>query len=244
MHLTPDIGLPTLALASLVTALGAVLQGTIGFGLGLCAVPLLLLFAPALVPGPLLAASLVMTVLLTHIERHSVVWRDLGWALGGRIVGIGVAAGLLAAATTDALALWSGVLVLLAVGLTASGLHVAPIPRNLVAAGLLSGVLGTAVSIGGPPMALLYQRASGPRLRGTLSAFFLIGVTLSLVGLHLAGMFGWREMVLAGWLVPAILIGFAISRRLTHLLDRGYTRRTVLAVSGVSSLLVVLRAML
>lgn len=101
--------------------------------------------------------------------------------------------------------------------------------------------MGTAVSIGGPPIALLYQHETGPRIRGTLSAFFLIGVSLSLVGLHLIGRFGWQEILIALSLVPGILLGFALSRRLTHLLDRGYVRRAILVFSAVSALAVLVR---
>lgn len=233
----------TFLLTSLIVAIGASLQGAVGFGLGLFAVPLLLLFAPALVPGPILAASIVLTALLAHRDRGGIVWRDLGWGLLGRVGGIVAAAALLATVSQASLGLWSGVFVLVAVGVSASGLHVAPAPRSLVTAGALSGLLGTAVSIGGPPIALLYQREPGPRLRGTLSAFFLIGVALSLVGLAAAGQFGFVELRQAVYLVPGMLVGFIVSRRAARVLDRGYTRPAILAISAASSLVVILRSL-
>jgi uncharacterized membrane protein YfcA len=237
------VDLLTFGLASLVVAAGAALQGAIGFGLGVFAVPLLLLFVPAFVPGPLLASSVLLTVLLAHHDRAGINWRDLLWALGGRGLGIVLAAALIATVSPRAMALWSGGLVLFAVALSASGLHVEPAPRTLLAAGLLSGVLGTAVSIGGPPIALLYQHESGPRLRGTLAAFFLIGVTMSLVGLGVADRFGLAELLLAAYLVPGVLVGFLVSRRVGHLLDRGSTRPAILTVSALSSVLVIVRAL-
>jgi uncharacterized membrane protein YfcA len=103
--------------------------------------------------------------------------------------------------------------------------------------------MGTAVSIGGPPVALLYQHETGARIRGTLSAYFLIGVSLSLVGLHLIGRFGRPEILIALSLVPGILLGFVLSRRLVHVLDRGYVRRAVLLVSAASALAVLLRSL-
>lgn len=233
----------TFLLSSLIVTTGAALQGSVGFGLGLFSVPLLLLFAPELVPGPLLAASIVLTMLLAHGERGAIAWNDLGWALAGRIPGIVAAAALLAVISQNSIGLWSGILVLLAVGLSASGLHVPLNRRSLVAAGVLSGLLGTAVSIGGPPIALLYQREPGPRLRGTLSAFFLIGVALSLVGLAAADRFGIVELRLAAYLVPGIVVGFFVSRRAAGFLDRGYTRPAILIISALSSLVVLLRAL-
>jgi uncharacterized membrane protein YfcA len=237
------LDLLTFGLASLVVAAGAALQGAIGFGLGVFAVPLLLLFVPALVPGPLLASSVLLTLLLAHHDRAGINWRDLLWALSGRTLGIVFAAALIATASPRAMALWSGGLVLFAVALSASGLHVQPAPRSLLAAGLLSGVLGTAVSIGGPPIALLYQRETGSRLRGTLAAFFLIGVTMSLVGLRAADRFGLAELRQGAQLVPGILLGFLVSRRASGLLDRGYTRPAILTVSALSSVVVIARAL-
>ena len=52
-----------------------------------------------------------------------------------------------------------GGLILLGVCLSLSGLRLPPIRGVLVGAGALSGVMGTVASIGGPPMALLYQDA-------------------------------------------------------------------------------------
>ncbi len=228
-------------LAGLVVTVGATLQGSVGFGLGLFSVPLLVLIDPRFVPGPLLFSSIALTVLLTHRERGAVLFGDIKWAVGGRLFGIAAAAAALELVPARQIGILFGILVLAAVGLSASGWRLAVTPKSLFGAGILSGFMGTAVSIGGPPIALLYQHETGPRIRGTLSAFFLIGVSLSLVGLHLIGRFGWQEILIALSLVPGILLGFALSRRLTHLLDRGYVRRAILVFSAVSALAVLVR---
>ena len=227
--------------AGLVVTIGATLQGSVGFGLGLFSVPLLVLIDPRFVPGPLLFSSIALTVLLTHRERGAVLFQDIKWAVGGRIFGIAAAAAALELVPARQIGILFGVLVLAAVGLSTSGWRLAVTPKSLFGAGILSGFMGTAVSIGGPPLALLYQHETGPRIRGTLSAFFLIGVSLSLVGLHLIGRFGWPEILIALSLVPGILLGFALSRRLTHVLDRGYVRRAILVISAVSAVAVLVR---
>ena len=59
--------------------------------------------------------------------------------------------------------------------LTVRAVHV-PVNRGLAAvAGLVSGVAGTATSIGGPPLAMLYQHRHPQVLRPTLAVFFLLG---------------------------------------------------------------------
>ena len=59
---------PQFIMLSLVVGLGSLLQGSIGFGLGLFAVPFLVLIDPRLVPGPILLASGVLTILMVHRE--------------------------------------------------------------------------------------------------------------------------------------------------------------------------------
>ena len=59
-------------------------------------------------------------------------------------------------------------------------------PDNLVAAGAVSGVMGTATSIGGAPMALIWQGHQGRRLRGTMSAFFMVGSAISVAAAGLS----------------------------------------------------------
>ncbi len=225
-------------------ATGATLQGSVGFGLGLFSVPILLLIEPRFVPGPLLFASIGLTLLLTHRERRGVRVSDLKWSLSGRVLGIAVAAAALAIVPAPRLAILFGALVLLAVGLSATGLHMPVRPGTLFGAGILSGFMGTTVSIGGPPMALLYQRQSGPQIRGTLSAYFVVGVTLSLIGLHLVGRFGVEEFLLALALLPGIGVGFLVSRHTARALDVRSLRTAILAVSAVSAMLVLLRALL
>ncbi len=81
------------------------------------------------------------------------------------------------------------------VALTSFGWVPVPHRRNLVLAGATSGLLGTATSIGGPPMALVWQNSTGARLRGTMSGFFLVGSVLSLVLLALTGSIGHHTVV-------------------------------------------------
>jgi len=56
-------------------------------------------------------------------------------------------------------------------------------PSSLLLAGIASGVGGTAASIGGPLIALLYQRAAGSQVRGTLGGYFVVGSIMSITAL-------------------------------------------------------------
>jgi uncharacterized membrane protein YfcA len=228
-------------LAGIVVAIGAMVQGSVGFGLGMFSVPLLVLIDPRFVPGPLLCVSIALTVLLTRREWHSVRVTELKWAIVGRVLGIGAAMAALEIIPSRQIGLLFGALVLAAVLLSVSGLRLAVTPRSLFGAGVLSGFMGTTVSIGGPPIALLYQHQSGSRIRGNLSAYFVIGVSMSLVGLHFIGMFGMPEFLIAVSLLPGVLVGFLVSRHTAGALDRGYVRTGVLLVSAASALAVLIQ---
>jgi hypothetical protein len=175
-------------------------------------------------------------------ERAGIDVRGVGWALAGRVPGtaLGVLA-LLWAPPRQLATLFAG-LVLCAVALTASGLRVAPTRANLVGAGIASGVMGTMTSIGGPPVALVYQHAEGAALRGTLGAYFTLSGLISLAGLGLAGLLGARELSAALTLVPGTLVGFFASRWTRPALDRAGTRPAVLALAALAATGVLVKA--
>jgi uncharacterized membrane protein YfcA len=155
----------------------------------------------------------------------------------------GTVAGALAVAALPErpLLITLGLLILLGVAMSVAGRAVARSARTLLLAGALSGLMATAASIGGPPIALAYQDESGPALRATLSAFFLVGSALSVASLVAFGEFGRPELLAALALVPFMLVGGALSPLATRRLDQRRTRAMVLAVSALSATLLLIR---
>ena len=109
----------------------------------------------------------------------------LTFSLIGRMIGTVGAAFFLLIASEALFELTFAALVMFAVILSAAGFQPQPNRKNAVIAGALSGLMGTISSIGGPPVALLYQNAGASRLRGTLAGFFLVGSVVSLLALAL-----------------------------------------------------------
>jgi len=230
-------------LALVVVTAGSLIQGSIGLGLGMVGAPLLMLIDARLVPGPLLIASLGLVLLVLRRDRHDVDLSGLGWAVGGRVVGTAAGAVAFALLSARDLSLLFGGLVLLSVAMSLSGLRLRPMAWTLVPAGLLSGLMGTTTSIGGPPIALVYQHATGARLRATLSSFFAIGILLSLAALALVGRMGRLELALGLGLLPGVFAGYRASRRSVAILDRGYTRPAVLAVSSGAAVAIIIQSL-
>jgi hypothetical protein len=229
---------------TLVVAAGACIQGAVGFGLGLLAAPVLALYDTDLVPGPLLFVMVPFTLLVARRERSALDFRGIRWAFVGRVPG--TIAGSLAVASLPegGLAVLFGSLVLVAVALSVAGWTLHPTPGTLVTAGAASGFMGTATSIGGPPMALVYQRRSGPELRATLAAYFVVGASFSVLALAVVGEFGGRDVRLGLVLLPGMLAGYAVSGAAVKVLDRGYTRAAVLGFAALSSIVLIGRELL
>jgi uncharacterized protein len=231
-------------LAGLVVAVGALVQGAVGFGLALVAAPLLAIIDPSLVPVPLLLVTGVHAVLTLVREHADVDWAGVSWALLGRLPGI--ALGVLAVTRLPPRAFLAAVAaaVLVCALLSAAAWRPRPTPVALLGAGLVSGVSGTAASIDGPPVALLYQDQAGSRVRATMAAYFTAGTALSLAGLLVGGQVGLEHVVAAGWLLPFMVGGFLLSGPARRLLDRGWVRPAVLAVSIAGAVFLLANAVL
>ena len=228
---------------SLVVAVGSALQGSVGFGLGMLAAPILVLIDPKLVPGPLLCAALLLTLLVAFREHRAIDLHGVKWALAGRLPGTALGAVTLSLAPQRATTLLVGLMVLLAVVLVGSGIRLERSRAVLLGAGTLSGFMGTTTSVGGPAVAVLYHDAEGPRLRSTLSSLFIVGLVISLSALAFVGRFGQEEMRSALFLFPGVLLGFLFSGRIIPTLDRGHIRPALLTVSALTGLSVIVRTM-
>jgi hypothetical protein len=232
MDLTPAQA----SIAVLAVAAGAIVQSSIGFGASVLAAPIVMLVAPRFVPGPMVAVSLVLTLLVAVRERASIDVRGVGWALVGRLPGTALAVALMRTLPSTTLSDLCAALMLLAVVLAGSGVRVAPAAGTLFGAGIASGIMGTVASVGGPPVALVYQHVPGPTLRGTMASYFIFSSVITLAGLYFGGLFGMRELASSLVLLPGVLIGFAISRWTHTRLDRGGIRPAVLALSAIAAL--------
>jgi uncharacterized membrane protein YfcA len=233
-----------IVVALVLAAVGATLQGSVGFGLAVVSAPILLLMDPVWVPGPTLLAAVLLVALIAHRDRAHIIREDVALGIVGRLIGTIPSAYALYILPGRGFDLLFAVMVLVGVALSASGWHIARTPVNVIVAATLSGIAGTVSSIGGPPMALVYQHERGPSARGTMSAIFIAGTVISVIGLWWAGRFGLVELTLGLILMPAVYVGFVLSRHTAARLDAHHTRPAILAVSALSALVILVRALL
>jgi uncharacterized membrane protein YfcA len=231
-----------LVLAIVLAFVGSLLQGSIGFGLAVVAAPILLLVDPRFVPAPMMLAAVFLVILIALRDRRDVIVRDVALATVGRIIGTLPAAYALTIMPAKTYEMVFAGLILLAVAFSVFGWHTQRTPLNVVVAAILSGFIGTMSSVGGPALAMIYQHETGPKIRGTISAIFTIGTTISLFALWWVGRFGAVEVTLGLLLLPGVLLGFLLSQYTARRLDKAHTRPTVLVISALSAVVIVLRA--
>lgn len=231
-------------IAGLVVLVGALVQGAVGYGMALVSAPLLALVDPRLVPVPLILLTSVHAVLAVIRDGRHADWSGIGWAMLGRLPGTGLGVLAVVALSQWVFSLVVGLSVLACVALSLLSWRPRPRPGSLLLAGLASGAGGTAASIGGPPIALLYQNAAGPRVRGTIGGYFVLGSVTSIAALAAAGQVTAESLTSTALLTPFLLVGFALSGPVHRFLDSGWTRRAVLAVAAASAVLLIGRALL
>ena len=231
-------------IAYVIVTLGAVCQSSIGMGFGLVTAPILLMLNPAFVPITIMLASLMLSPLIIRRDRTAINFSGIGLALVGRLFGALIAAAILVFLPKSMFPIIIGSMLLLGVMLSLLKTSWNPTPPSLFGAGILSGIMGTLAGTGGPPMGLLYQHQKGPAVRGTLAGFLGVGAVISLLSLLLVGKCTFHELRLFLLIVPAILLGFVLSRFTIHNLDKGYTRMAILAVSALSGIVVIIKSLM
>jgi uncharacterized membrane protein YfcA len=224
-------------------ALGAAVQGSIGFGMNLVAVPVVALVRPEALPATLVVLAMPMTVAMALRERHAIDRPGLGWTLVGRLPGTLLGVWVVTAVSADTLSTLIGAFVIVAVAMSVAWPPIPVSRETALTAGFASGLMGTAAAIGGPPLALVYQHHEGPVLRSTLASAFTVGTLVSALTLALAGEVDRNDLLLAAALVPGLMGGLLASRVIARRIDVGFLRPAVLAFAAATGSVALLRGL-
>ena len=230
-----------LAVVALIIVGAAIMQLGLGMGFGLAAAPLLALIDPELVPVPTLILGMLSSGWGALSERDAIAWNEVATGAIGRVAGVAAATGVLAVLTDErGFSIAFGLMVGLAVVMSVFGRRIPFNRPNLIGVSALSGLMATITSVGAPPLALIYQDRPAAEARPTLAAFFALGCLLALAGLAVSGHADLRDVALAALMLPPMLAGIVIARRLRGRFDRRY-RPALLAMAGMAAVLLVAR---
>jgi hypothetical protein len=189
---------------------------------------------PAYIPVPVTLATLANVIFGSWHYRAHLSLRGLLPAAIARLPGSMVGAWLLIMVSVQSLAILIAVVIVVGMATRFVRIRIPYNPLSLAVAGFLSGVMGTATSIGGPPMAIVMQGQAANTIRGNLAAFFLFSSIVSLLVLIPTGYLGWRELGLALPLVPASWLGSWVASRLSHKINQGWMTAATLMLCTVA----------
>lgn len=227
--------MPELLAAIALVALGSIVQSVSGVGAGFLIVPLVAMIDISLVPGPMIFGSLSLSIIMAWRERGAIDRDNLPAVLTGIVAGSIVGGWVLSIVPPDRLGLVFGLVILFAVAVTVSGLTI-PLNRLTgLVAGALSGAMGASTGIGAPMLAIVYQHATGSRIRATLAVLYTFASVVILIVLAAYGKFGRTELIAGFSLMPGFLLGYVAANRLRARVDKGASRPLVLAVAAIAA---------
>lgn len=210
MHLSAT----AFALAVLVAVLGGAVQGTVGFGLNLVAVPLVGLLQPAAVPGAFYVIGLPVSLVMAWHERTHIDWPGVRQILVGRVPGTLAGLAILIALSAPTRLVAVGLLVVVAALVSARTPRIHLTRPVRLAAGFATGVTGTVAGVDGPALAIVHQHEPPERMRPTFGVVFSVGGVMSLIVASVQGSVEAWQVALSVALMPGLLAGLLIARRI------------------------------
>jgi uncharacterized membrane protein YfcA len=235
--------LPVLAICFLAT----LVRSTFGFGESLVAVPLLALVIPIEVAVPLGVLISILVAAVVVVQDHEHIHFDSAkWLIAFALLGIPLGLVILVCldATVVKIALGCLVVAFSTYALvTKRGLHLDRDRRPwLFACGFVSGVLGGAYGLNGPPLVIYgnLRRWDAQQFRATLQAYFLPASLLGATGFTLNGLMTATVLryfaIALPVVIPALFLGRYFNRRMK---GDAFFRYVYLGLIAVGTLLVV-----
>ena len=225
--------------------LGAITQSAIGIGFGIPA-GILVLLKPSMVPSCIILMGSFLALSNAMLSYKDIIKVDLIYSFTGRVIGSILAMPLIFLTLgTDYYLIVFGVLLLIATYLSAKKWNIVATKKNITIAGTASGIMGTLTGIGGPPMAIVYQNSSAPKVVATLNMFFGIGALFSVLLFVYFDLINLPEVMKSIYLSPGLVIGTYIGRRgiVRKFVNRNL-KNLIIAVCFISALVIILDAIL
>lgn len=229
---------------SVALAAGAFVQAVVGFGVALVASPFVLFYAPELMPISVLICGLTLPLIQVAAGPYRFDWSLIRVALCARVLLTPVGALVVVFASRSVIAVLVSVLILVSVAVVLRAPVIRPSRRNSFIAGALTGVTGTAASIGGPFVALTMRGRDADVVRSTLAVFFSVGAAVSLLALAVSGTSTTAQWVAGVCWIPAVLVGFLLAQPLKPRINAVLFQKFTLLLCVLACPVVIIRALL
>ncbi len=244
-----DITVIQIILCALVILSAAFIKGMTGFGFALLAVPFLSFIFPmqVLVPAMSLFNLITSLVILFKLQEKIKAYYFIPMfiaSLGGIPLGIYA----LEYVSSESLRLITGILVILfsvqmlgKVKLAKRYLHF-----PIVFAGFISGLLNSAISVGGPPLVIAMNRKgySKDRFRGVFAWFSTFSAFFTTAAFLMKGMIEMESINLALFCLPILFFGSHLGSKFSGKIEPEKFRKIVIGINIVTGSIIVISAVL
>jgi len=222
-----------------IALFAAIVNGAIGYGFSTMVVPIALLFFPTRVLNPgIVLAEIVLNLLSLVLNRRAIarVWLRVLPMMLASLPGILIGAAILKSVSSNMLRFGTYVVLLPLVLLQTAGVR-RPIPQGSRAdlpLGLGIGFLYSCTTISGPPLGLLFnnQGLAQDEFRAALSLFRVTESVATTLLYASFSMFTPESLGLSALILPCILIGIPIGRRVISSLEPEIFRRICMAADA------------
>ena len=238
-------GMAQYAYAFVVLSAAYFVRGVAGFGSGLIAIPLLLMWFPLLMAVPLVVALDYLASASQGIkDRQAIQWREIWPLLPFALLGVMGAVYLLQAVDPRLLLKGLAIFIILYALYSLVGKNPESVHGRwwAIPAGGLGGLIGTTFGTGGPFYVVYLQmrRLDKMQFRATFAAIFLLDGANRLAGDFLSGMLTLQFLRMLAMALPVMMVGIYLGGRVHTTVGQETFRRGIgllLICSGVALLL-------
>ncbi len=238
--------LPRLIVAVGATLLGSTVFSSLGFGIGMVAIPILLLqFDPQTTIVVLNSVEVPLVALMVWQNRSYLKMAEMLPIAVAGLVGALLGAFVLVSAADRPLRISIGALIIALTLVTALNFR-GPIPKPRIVGpvvGFVVGLMLTALGIGGPLLALFMLARDWQRdtIRGSMSLLFLFVMPTAVFGYALGGLYTTERVMLSLVVTLPVLAGFFLGSEIARSMNERVFRVGAIAVIMVTSVVVLAR---
>jgi uncharacterized membrane protein YfcA len=215
----------TIIFILLISFIASLVRSTLGFGESLVAVPLLLLFLPIETAVPLSVMLSIVIALVVVIQDHKKIhFESAKWLIIYAILGIPIGILLLLYGSEALVKAGLGILIIVYSLYSLFAKSNKTLSHHnklwLFVCGFLSGILGGAYGLNGPPLVVYgnMRQWSPKHFRATLQAYFLPVSLIALIGYYAKGLITAQThtyfLVSLTTAIPAIFLGRYLNHKL------------------------------
>jgi len=205
--------------------IATVFRSAFGFGESLVAVPLLALLMPLEVAVPLSVLISVTIAAFVVVQDHQQIhFKSAFKLIVYALIGIPLGLWLLTQVPELPVKIFLGLVILTFAVYLLSGTRLEELKQDnnrwLFGCGLVSGILGGAYGINGPPLVIYgaKRRWSAQHFRATLQAYFLIASLTGVIGYWISGLLKPVLFNYYAWSLPVVIPAVLIGRKLNAMM--------------------------